>query len=286
VTVALVTASTLPEPDRDEPLLVAALAERGVTARVVAWDDGAVEWSRFHLVVLRSTWNYVGAHAEFCAWADRVAALSSLANPAEVVRWNTDKGYLETLAARRIPTVPTRFVARGAAGSVQTIAAELGASDVVVKPRISAGSFATARFDLRHDLAAAEAFLRAHAAERAMMVQPYLRSVDDWGERSLVWIDGELTHAMRKSPRFAGDDESVRGPLPIEDDERELALWALAPLAERLLYARIDLARGDDGRPMIMELELVEPSLFLAEHPPALGRLADAIARRSLTGAA
>jgi glutathione synthase/RimK-type ligase-like ATP-grasp enzyme len=283
LTVAVATATALPEPDPDEPLLLTALSARGVSARAVAWDDGTVDWSSFRLVVLRSTWNYVAAHERFCAWADRVSEQSWLANPADVVRWNTDKAYLASLAARGVPTVPTRFVPRGSAASVASLAAELGAVDVVVKPRVSAGSFATARFDLRCDGEAAEAFLARHAAERAMMVQPYLRSVDEWGERALVWIDGELTHAMRKSPRFAGDDESVRGPLPIEDDERELALRALAPLAERLLYARVDVARGDDGRPRIMELELVEPSLFLRSHEPALDRFADAIARRVLT---
>jgi hypothetical protein len=111
------------------------------------------------------------------------------------------------------------------------------------------------------------------------MVQPYVASVDGYGERSLVWIDGELTHAMRKTPRFVGDAERIDGPFPIADDERAVAEAALAPVAARILYGRVDLARDADGRPMVMELELVEPSLFLARHPPALARFVAAVAR-------
>jgi len=105
-------------------------------------------------------------------------------------------------------------------------------------------------------------------------------SVEDHGERSLIWIDGELTHAMRKSPRFSGQDEAVSGPHPIDDAERALAEAVLAPLAAQILYGRVDVARDERGAPMVMEVELIEPSLFLLQHPPARDRLVAAIFRR------
>ena len=100
-----------------------------------------------------------------------------------------------------------------------------------------------------------------------------------------MWIDGELTHAIRKTPRFSGDDERIDGPFPIADDERDVALAALAPYVDRILYGRVDLARDASGRPMVMELELIEPSLFLARHPPALDRFIRGLAAASLGSA-
>ncbi len=111
-------------------------------------------------------------------------------------------------------------------------------------------------------------------------MQPYVPSVDDYGERSIIFIAGELTHAIRKAPRFAGGIEQTTGPYPIDDAERALAEAALAPYRDRLLYGRVDLARDAAGRPMVMELELVEPSLFLARSAYALERLVGALAAR------
>jgi hypothetical protein len=111
-------------------------------------------------------------------------------------------------------------------------------------------------------------------------VQPYLASVDDYGERSLVWIDGALSHAIRKSPRFAGDNEAVTGPFPIADEERAVAEKALAPIADRILYGRVDLARDEAGHPVVMELELVEPSLFFVRGPGSVERFVDGLRRR------
>jgi hypothetical protein len=136
---------------------------------------------------------------------------------------------------------------------------------------------------MARELARGEAHLARLLTQRDVLVQRYAPAVETSGERALVWIDGELTHAVRKSPRFAGEDESVSGALPIAPDEAALAHGLLAGLpaglATQLLYARIDVVRGADG-PELMELELIEPSLFLVQHPPALTRLADALARR------
>jgi glutathione synthase/RimK-type ligase-like ATP-grasp enzyme len=198
------------------------------------------------------------------------------------VQWNAHKSYLDELAARRCPVVPTAFYTRGA--PVVDLQADLafhGFGEIVVKPTVGAGSFATRRFSASPEARAeAERFLRELLAERDVMVQAYVPSVETHGERSLVFVDGEITHAMRKAPRFSGQDEAVTGPHPIAAEERRLAEEALAPWASRLLYGRVDMAPDATGKPMIMELELIEPSLFLQQYPPALERLVTAILSR------
>jgi hypothetical protein len=277
--VRIATCLELPEPDADEALLLDALARAGLAPELAAWDDPALDWDAPVPTVLRSTWNYLHRRDAFLAWCDRVARAAPLFNPPDVARWNTHKRYLADLAARGIPVVPTVHLARGERASLTDVARGAGWRRVVVKPAVSAGSFGTACFG-EDTLDAGEAFLARMLAERDMMVQQYLPAVEGPGERALVWIDGEITHAVRKSPRFTGGREAVTGPWPVADDERAVALEALAPYAARLLYARVDLVRDAHGRPAVMELELVEPSLFFRQCPEALARLVAAIQTR------
>ncbi|MCC7382940.1 MAG: hypothetical protein IT384_13970 [Deltaproteobacteria bacterium] len=276
--VGLVECLAPPEPDADRALLCDAVSREGVAAEWVAWNDPDVDWSRFRRLVIRATWDYYRHLDAFLRWVDARGA--RLANPADIVRWNAHKSYLNELEAEGVPTVPTEIVRRAGGTSVAEICGRRGWDRVVIKPAVSAGSFQTRRFET-HQREEAEDFLAR--AERDMMVQPYVPSVEGSGERSLIWIDGAFTHAMRKTARFSGDPERVEGPLPIAEDELEVAGRALAPREARLLYGRVDLARDRADRPMVMELELIEPSLFLAQHPPALERLAKAIKKRALT---
>lgn len=264
------TCLTLPEPDVDEAPLAAALEAAGVAAQLVAWDDPQADWDAPVPTILRSTWNYAQHLPAFLSWIDRVSRVAPLLNPPEVVRGNVRKRYLLELAARGVPVVPTTLVERG--GTV-----ELPKTRVVIKPEVGAGSvgckvFADGREGADH--------LRALTAEGAALVQPYIASVDDYGERSVIWIDGELSHAIRKSPRFVGDSERVDGPFPIADDERAVATAALAPYVDRILYGRVDLVRDEDGQPRVMELELVEPSLFFARKPGSVERFVAGLVRR------
>jgi glutathione synthase/RimK-type ligase-like ATP-grasp enzyme len=271
-----------PEPDPDEEPLVAALADRGVEAWLLPWDahDDSPDAD---LVVLRSTWNYAEQPEAFLRWLQDTAERTALLNPEPVARHNLDKRYLLELAARGLPTVDTLVFDRvPRTANAPRLSRALGARgwrDVVVKPVVGCASL-HARHFVDGDSEEAQHFFEALLAERAMMVQPYQRAIEGSGERALVWIDGELTHAVRKTPRFAGDDEQVSDALPISRDEAAVAERALAPFASELLYARIDVVANEVGDPQIMELELVEPSLFLIQHPAALARLADAIARR------
>ena len=268
----IATCATLPEPDVDEEPLAAALAAAGIDAALVAWDDPRADWDAPIPTILRSTWNYALAVDAFLAWVDRAAAAAPLWNPPAVVNANVHKRYLLELAARGVPVVPTTLVERG-----QT--APIPRARIVIKPEVGAGSLNAKTFERDRGDAAA---LHLHDLTRtgAALIQPYLHSVDDYGERSLMWIDGELTHAIRKTPRFAGDAERIDGPFAIADDERAVAEAALAPYVDQILYGRVDVARDDAGKPVVMELELVEPSLFFARHPPALDRYIAGLKRR------
>jgi hypothetical protein len=271
--IRLATCMDLPEPDEDEGPLLAALAEAGVEARMAAWDDPEEDWDAAIPTVIRSTWNYIRDLPAFLDWVDRAARAAPLWNPPEIVWPNAHKSYLAELARRGHAVVPTSFFTHGRPAVLPP--ADV---DLVIKPAVSAGSFRTRRFTPAQR-GEAQAFLDQLVAGRDAMVQPYVASVEAYGERALVWIDGELTHAVRKTPRFLDDAEQVSEALPIAADERALAEAVLAPHAARLLYGRVDVARGDDGRPMVMELELIEPSLFVARHPPAMARLVAALAR-------
>ncbi|HEU0029340.1 MAG TPA: hypothetical protein VFQ53_01820 [Kofleriaceae bacterium] len=270
----IATCRTLPEVDVDEAPLAEALARGGFEAELLAWDDPSIDWDAPAPTILRSTWNYSLDVARFAAWIDRVAAAGPLFNPREVVHDNLYKRYLLALAARGVPVVPTLLVERGETRALDELA--IGAR-IVIKPEVGAGSRDTRVFAAGD--AGAVAHLARVTAHGAALVQPYLDSVDDYGERSLVHIDGELSHAIRKAPRFSGDSESVTGPFPIADDERAVAAAALAPYPD-LLYARVDLARDADGQPRVMELELVEPSLFFTRSPDAADRYVAGLRRR------
>ena len=269
----------MPEPDADEDLLLSALAARGVEARMAAWNDPREDWDAHVPTVIRSTWDYVLALPRYLEWAERAARSGPLWNPLEVVRGNVHKRYLVELAARGIAVIPTVLVERGASASVASIARERGWQRLILKPAVGAASRGTKRFEA-HEFELAQAHLDWLLARGDALLQPYLESVEGHGERALVVIDGELTHSVRKSPRFADGHENISAALPIEKDERALAEEVLALVPRDLVYARVDVARDAAGKPHLMELELVEPSLFLRQSPEALARLAGALARR------
>jgi glutathione synthase/RimK-type ligase-like ATP-grasp enzyme len=238
-----------------------------------------VRWDAYSLVVVRSTWNYHLHRDRFLAWAAKASGVTRVANALPVLRWNSHKSYLRNLAAAGVPVVPTELVPRGAVASLRDIGARNGWDDVVVKPAVSAGSWRTRRS--RTADPEGERHLARLAADGDVLVQPYLQTVEERGERALVCVDGVLTHAVRKAPRFAGHAERVEGPVAVEPGERAVAQAALDHAGEGLLYGRVDLVDGPDGRPCVMELELVEPSLFLAYSAEAAQRFAKAIVRQA-----
>lgn len=271
-------ASTGVVDDPDTPALRAALGGLGAEAVAVAWADPDVDWDRFDVTVIRSTWDYPMAHGEFLAWTRRVP---NLHNPADVVAWNSDKRYLDDLAAAGVPTIPTTYATTRAD-------AVLPDGDVVVKPTVAGGSRGAARFD-----AADHEGARAHVDTIAAlglesMVQPLVRSVETAGELDVIVVDGEVSHAVRKhAPIGRSASELPSGPVDVDAaaagaDELAVVAAALAavPFAGPLCYARVDLVALATG-PAVIEVEVIEPFLFLESSPDAAGRLAAAIVRRA-----
>ena len=292
--IAIATCAELPDLDEDERRLIDALSALGATARPVVWDDPSIDWSTFDAVVLRATWDYSRRIEEFIAWTRRVAAVTSLFNPADVVEWNTDKRYLTDLAAAGVPIVPTVFIEAGGDRGADGWEPPAGASEFVVKPVVSAGSRDTMRYSAATSGDAPDAHIRRLlAAGESVMIQPYLEAVDTVGETALVFIGGEFSHAIRKGQmlRLDTEGEKVAGlyvqeeidPREASAAERAVADAALAVIPggfERVLYARVDVIPDSSGDPVVLELELTEPSLFFQHDETAAPRLAAAILAR------
>jgi glutathione synthase/RimK-type ligase-like ATP-grasp enzyme len=282
--VALATCSVLPDLDDDERLVIPALAALGVDAVPLVWDDPSVAWDVHDLVVVRSTWDYSERREAFLRWA---TSLRRVLNPLPVLTWNTDKVYLRELAAAGIAVVPTVWFEPGA--RVDSIALPDG--EVVVKPAVSAGARHTSRYSVRDEPAARAHVERLALSGRTVMIQPYVTSVDGAGETALIYLDGSFSHSVRKGPLLedgGGTEDLLWVPEQITSrvataDERALGEQTLDALPydrDDLLYARVDVVRGSGGAPMVLEVELAEPSLFLAHGENAATRLAAGIARR------
>lgn len=304
--IALVTCSALPELHVEDVPLLAALEARGVQAEPAVWDDAAIAWDSYDLVVVRSTWDYAPRRAEFLEWARRVAAVSALANPLPVLRWNSDKHYLRELEEAGVPVVPTMWLEPARHFSSRALHTRFPArEDFVIKPAVSAGSIDTGRYtatDAHSRGLAIQHARRLLGAERTVMVQRYLTSIDTVGERAHVFIDGEHSHSVLKGAMLDGPDVGADGVYreehmsPLEASEQEVEFSAKVIAAAHrlltrsadgvevslspLLYARVDLVTDDADAPVLMELELVEPSLFTSLAEGALDRFADAICAR------
>lgn len=260
--IAIVTTADLPVPDADEELLLPYLPE----AELVTWEDPAIDWAAYEVVIIRSTWNYTEHLEDFLAWARRVSEVTELKNPLDIIERNTDKRYLADLAVQGFATVPTTFVAPGEDLMADAVV-PLG-GDIVVKPSVGAGSSGARLFHGDADGALAH-MAHLHSVGKTAMIQPYLDQVDSRGETALMYLSGEFSHAARKAAILSRDmswstgiyaDEKVVATTAT-DEERDLADRIVASLPG-LAYARVDLLPTDEG-PVVLELELTEPSLFL-----------------------
>jgi hypothetical protein len=299
---ALATCAALPDLDPDDAPLVTALRDRGLEVETPVWNAADVDWSSYDAVVVRSTWDYTEHPRDFRWWTQRVAQASRLINPAQALTWNIDKIYQRALEAAGLPIVPTIWMDPARNFNARAIHTRFPAfGEFVIKPTISAGSRDTGRY------AADETPSRALAIQhvkhllddgRHVMVQRYLKQVDSVGETALVYFDGRLSHSVRKAPLLegpyrAGDTDGVlykeEVMTPREASEAELALGQrvvdalpqlLPGIEQPLAYTRVDLIPDDEGNPVVLELELIEPSFFFAQAPEAVDRLTEAILRR------
>jgi len=261
--VALVTFADFPRGWDDDKVLAGALRRLGAEVGFVCWDDPSVQWAALDLAVVRSTWDYYLRIDAFLAWADFVAGVTCLVNGVATVRWNSHKGYLLELEAAGIPIVPTTVVRQGEAFA-------LPPGEWIVKPAVSGGAHRTTRGATQGDL-------DELAATADALVQRYRREIAA-GETSLVCIAGALSHAVHKVPA-PGDfrtQEHLGAAVELVAPAPRLAALArdvLARAPERPAYARVDVVDTAEG-PLLMELELIEPTLWFARHPPAAEALA------------
>ncbi len=286
--VALVSCAEARHHDIDLDPIVRALADRGKVTEVVDWDDSTVDWSRFVAAIVRSPWDYHHRYAEFLDWLTRVSSMTKLLNSADVISWNTNKVYLREIIVADIPMIPTSFVETiDDVSGIENVLRD----DIVVKPTISAGSNNTKRHI--HDADAA----RVHIEEilgmdKVAMVQPYQKFIDERGETGLVYFNGNFSHAFRKAPILKDGEKQTNGLFVVEDisarrpspAECELGDDVMNFVFEKFgmypLYARVDVVRGSGGYPVLMELEMAEPSFFFHTSPDSPSRFASAVLER------
>jgi glutathione synthase/RimK-type ligase-like ATP-grasp enzyme len=285
--VALVTYDARPEVTDDDRLLAEALSARGVSIHAVPWSDPAARWSAFDAVVVRSCWDYFHRANEFHAWLDRLEADGArVHNDVRVLRWNADKTYLRDLDARGIPVIPTRWLDAGSRTTLRQLRRDTGWAELVVKPTVSGGAHRTWRSTPDAETAD-DAQLAELIAAGAVMVQPLVREIEREGEWSLVFVGGAYGHAVLKRPG-SGDFRVQRehgGTLEPAEPAEALIIAAQRAIAaipfggDAPLYARVD-GCIVDGRLLLMELEVLEPELFLRCAPESANRLADALLAR------
>jgi glutathione synthase/RimK-type ligase-like ATP-grasp enzyme len=290
-TIALVTAEAARNLDEDLPPLESALRNAGAEVVIAEWDRPH-DWGRFDVALLRSTWDYPQRLAEFFDWTGEVSAKTKLLNPLQVIKWSSDKHYLRDLLRADVPSVLTRFIEPGesAPWRIAEFLSEPNVDEFVVKPAIGAGSRDAQRFGPEEKEDAAEHAQRMLTEKRSVLLQPYLSRVDEDGETALIYFEGKFSHAIRKGPLLKRKEgpttelfakETITARVP---DAAELRVGARAMQAmpfETPLYARVDLIRDEKGEPVVLEVEMIEPSLFFPFAGGSAERFAAAVLRRA-----
>jgi glutathione synthase/RimK-type ligase-like ATP-grasp enzyme len=282
--VALATYEGAPRLAPDDQLLPPALETLGIHGEPVVWSNQRVKWDDFDAVVIRSCWDYHLRFAEFLAWLAVLEASGvAVLNSPKLVRWNAEKRYLLDLAQRGVATIPTMIVPRGRARDVEPLAIAEGWNHFVLKPTVSASGYET--HSLRTPLDDESHTLVAQVTRLGdALLQPFVEEVSRNGEYSFTFIDGEFSHTtlkratdgeFRVQTEHGGSVEPVDATAALVDQAQHV----LRALPETPLYARVDGVARDDAF-LLMELELIEPNLFLAEGKGAPERLAKAIVRR------
>jgi glutathione synthase/RimK-type ligase-like ATP-grasp enzyme len=271
----------------EDTLLRDALLARGIHAEIAAWDNPRIDWSKIKLCVIRSPSDWPLRSDEFLRWAESVQRVSRVWNSVEVMRWVSDKSYLAQLEAKDMPVVPTCCFPRGSTVDLAKFLEEKGWSDAILKPLLGQGARNVIRTSLSTAAGAkpigeAQVHLAALLKNHGALIQPYFPAVETEGELSLIYIDGRVTHAVRKFPR---DGDFRAFGTPASRQESVALDDAMCAFAERAMHAvgipvefgRIDLIPGDRGEMRLLELELLQPRLFLSSSPEAVDVMVSAI---------
>ena len=279
--IAFATQQKQREITADDALAAAALAKFGIDVIGVPWDEDGIEWTGFEAVVLRSCWNYIHHPREFVSWIEMLERKEvRLVNDCQTVRWNMEKTYLKDLVDAGVEVVPTVYAPQGTRISIGEVLKQHGWARAVIKPTISGTALHTwvcSQANLEEDQRQLDTLLE----KRSMMLQKYLPEVETDGEWSLIYFQGQYSHAVIKVPRegdfrvqndFGGSEQAMSPALFIRRRAEEI----LGVRGRDSVYARVDVV-VNEGRFLLMELELIEPVLFLGSDPEAAERFAVAI---------
>lgn len=266
----------LPELDPDDKLAMDILRERGLDCGAAVWNDQSVDWSQSGVCVLRSTWDYHEHVDAFRTWVKDQA--DRLVNSTSLVTWNMNKHYLLDLERRGVDIVPTSFCPRGTKITIKQLTQRRGWTKIIVKPAVGLATYGVKAFQLPEEWVDAQEHAELLLRTSDVLIQQFLPGVADYGERALVFFSGQFSHAVRKQPfqRLAAAGEAGETRVVSTHAEREFATNVIQSMRETPIYARVDVVPSE-GRPVLLELELIEPSLFLAFDPAAAARFADAL---------
>jgi hypothetical protein len=265
----------------EDRLLKEAFLERGTEAERVAWDDPEVDWSRFELGIFRTTWNYFDHFSAFRNWLDNTRRQLKLVNEPTLIDWNLDKHYLLDLERAGVPIVPSLVMETGSGLRLAEMIQQIPGSEWILKPCISGAARHTYRFK-EDQMAELEPILAELLQTEALLLQPFVETVLDQGEVSLLYFGGRYSHAVLKKAK-AGDfrvQDDFGGTLHNWEAglaEKKVAEAALAACPSLPVYARVDLLFQPDGLPMVSELELIEPEIWLRRKPEAARLFADSL---------
>jgi len=281
---AIASSRQFPTVHPDDVHLVATLERLGVQATVCVWNDPQVEWTAFDVVLIRTIWDYFEHYAAFRGWLDMLDRLDVITiNDTKTLRWNSDKRYLLDLEREGVPIIPTH-VAHG--GGLQHVLSSMPGRDVVIKPTVSGGAWHTVRG--KTGTPACQQAIDALPKHLDYLAQPFVPEIASEGEWSLMFFDNTFSHAVLKRPT-AGDyrvqEQHGGRTAPATPDDSIVhaagkTLLATAALGYRdLAYARVDGVMVN-GQFLVMELEVIEPSLFLSGNPDAAERFAQHLVER------
>ncbi len=268
--VAIASCKDLPDWELDDLSFFQTLTEYGVEYEILPWDS-AVDWSQYEACLIRTTWDYQERFEEFTQWLDHVSKQTTLLNSKAVMLWNSHKSYLKDLETAGITIAPSHWLMRGGEYDVLSIMQQCSWTEGFIKPLIGANARECCRFSVTVEgISQAQAHIDRLTPNEDLVLQPYLKSVEEFGETSGIFFAGEFSHGTRKVPvkgdfRVQDDYGAKDYPYQLNDQELKLAKQALAWVNEKfgaLLYARLDFLHGEDGEVYLNEMELIEPSLF------------------------
>ena len=258
-----------PDPDLDIPFAIKAAEKLEIDLVFANWNDKSIAWESFDATVIRSAWDYVPVRDEFLQFAKNVETRTKLFNSYDVMRWNTDKKYLSNLENKGVPIIPTKF-ASNIDEAIPAVSWAFGIAEAIaIKPTVGAGARLAGK--ATNEAEAIEFVKRILEAKRTAIIQPYISSVDEEGEKAIIVINGEISHVAKKVPALTkGGHGDAAGQIEITSEIRDIVKTISNAVSEwdDLLFARVDVVRMGE-KLVLMELELTEPWLFMQFRPEA-----------------